>query len=135
MSFNMATITIQIAPFITPEIAPATLFSELPTQARRITPRTTGSGINTNPPVNIATRDAATARARIISAFPGTLPEGMEEMLSGAAGTPQAVKWANEHYKAMEGDVFTERCRKPSYIQRFLHVVVCTSAYEVEITK
>lgn len=58
----------------------------------------------------------------------------MEDMLCGAAGIPQAAQWAKEFYKAIEGEIFTERFDKPSYIQRYLPGVMSTTACEVHLT-
>jgi hypothetical protein len=44
----------------------------------------------------------------------------MEELLSGAAGLPEAFQWAKALYKTIEGYVFTERFGKPSCIQKYL---------------
>ncbi|KAH4086744.1 hypothetical protein HBH70_093450 [Parastagonospora nodorum] len=100
-------------------------------QARHITPRTPGSVVQTGPPDHLTTSDAAAARARIISAHSSALPEGMDELLSGAARMPEAVQWAKDLYKTIEGYVFTERFGKPSYIQKYLPGVMSTMACDV----
>ncbi|KAH4122872.1 hypothetical protein HBH98_100600 [Parastagonospora nodorum] len=44
---------------------------------------------------------------------------------------PEAVQWAKDLYKTIEGYVFTERFGKPSYIQKYLPGVMSTMACDV----
>jgi hypothetical protein len=88
---------------------PSLLHAELQEQARRITPRTPGSGIDILPAQALPSRDAAVAKARVIATHSGTLPNGFEDMLSGAVGTDEAERWIKENHKKIEGELFSVR--------------------------
>lgn len=129
----MATVTIQIPAGPALETPPTTMFADLAVQARRVTPRTQGSGFVTDPPEALSIREPAVARARVISSHSGTLPDGCEDLLSGAVGT-EAERWVKEHYKKIEGEVLNERFGHRSYIQQFLRGRLATFDVKVILT-
>jgi hypothetical protein len=62
------------------------------------------------------------------------LPEGSDGLLVGPEGSPEAAQWIKEHYKSIEGDIFTKRFGKPSFIQKYLPGVISAEGVEVSLT-
>jgi hypothetical protein len=59
------------------------------------------------------------------------LREGSDGLLVGPEASPEAAQWVKEHYKSIEGDIFTERFDKPSVIQKYLPRVLSAEDAEV----
>jgi hypothetical protein len=72
------------------ETPPFILYDELEVQSERITSQTPGSGFSIDPPDTITSKEVGMARARVIATHSGTLPEGCQDLLSGAVGTTEA---------------------------------------------